>query len=70
MVLALEILILYVLGVFLYTIIVKNDAMHKFSPFTDVVAIAKEGAVGLAIGLAIVGVLLFVASQIVTFIVV
>lgn len=70
MVLALEILILYVLGVFFYTIVVKNDAMHKFSPFTNVKEIAKEGAVGLAIGLAIVGVLLFVASQIVTFIVV
>lgn len=67
MVLLLELLFLYALGVFLYTIIIRNDAMHKFSPFTNVVSIAKEGAVGLAKGFVIVGVLYFVIGAVITF---
>lgn len=70
MVLVLELLCLYVFGVFLYTIVVKNDAMHKFSPFTNVVSIAKDGAIGLAIGFGVVAALYFVVGQIITFIVV
>lgn len=70
MALLLELLFLYALGVFFYTIIVKNDAMHKFSPFTNVMSIAKDGAIGLAIGFAIIAALYFVVGQIMTFIVV
>jgi hypothetical protein len=70
MILILELLFLYAFGVFLYTVVVKNDAMHKFSPFTNGTSIVKEGAKGLAIGMAIVGVLLFVMGQVITFIVV
>lgn len=70
MVLLLELLFLYALGVFLYTIIIRNDAMHKFSPFTNVVSIAKEGAIGLAKGFVIVGVLYFVIGAVITFFVV
>jgi hypothetical protein len=70
MVLLLELLFLYAFGIFLYTIVVKNDAMHKFSPFTNVASIAKEGAIGLGIGFVVVGVLCFVVGQIITFIVV
>jgi hypothetical protein len=66
MIFALELLFLYVVGIFLYTIIVKNDAMHKFSPFTNVKEIAKDGAIGLAKGFAIVGVIYFVIGSIIT----
>jgi archaellum biogenesis protein FlaJ (TadC family) len=60
----------YILGVFLYTIIVKNDAMHKFSPFTNVKEIAKEGAIGLAITIVAIIIVLFIISKTITFFVV
>lgn len=60
----------YILGVFLYTIIVKNDAMHRFSPFTNVKEIAKEGAIGLAIAIAVIIIALFIVSKTITFFVV
>lgn len=60
----------YILGVFLYTIIVKNDAMHRFSPFTNVKEIAKEGAIGLAIAIVAIIIVLFIASKAITFFVV
>jgi hypothetical protein len=61
-------LLLYCIGVYIYTIIVKNSAIYKFSPFTNVKEIAKDGAIRLAIGLIIVVVIYFIITGIITLI--
>jgi len=64
----LTILILYILGVAMYTYVVRNDVMHKYSPHTNVKAIIIDGMKGMAIGFAITGVIFFIISQILTWI--
>jgi hypothetical protein len=55
---ALYILISYLLGVFLYTLIVKNDAMHKHNPLVKISDIIKQGLRGMGIGFLVVGALI------------
>ncbi len=61
-------LLLYCIGVYIYTLVVKNDATHKFSPFTNVKQIAKDGAIRLGIGLIIVLIAYFIIGGILTYI--
>lgn len=64
----LTILILYILGVAIYTYVVKNDALHKHSPHTNLKAIIIDGMKGMAIGFAVTGALYFALGQILTWI--
>ncbi len=64
----LTILVLYILGVAIYTYVVKNDAMHKHSPRTNIKPIIIDGVKEMAIGFAITGVLFFIINQILTWI--
>jgi amino acid transporter len=50
---ALYILLSYLISVYAYTVIVKNDAMHKHSPDINIKDIVKEGMKGMAIGFVI-----------------
>lgn len=56
------ILLLYIFGVAVYTYVVKNDAMHKYNPDTNIKEIAIDGMKGIAIGFSIVGALLCIIS--------
>lgn len=51
----LYILLLYLTGVAIYTIVVKNDSMHKFNPLVKISDIIKEGLRGMGIGFLITG---------------
>ena len=50
----LYILFAYILGVAIYTMVVKNDAMHKFSPHTNVKSIILDGMKRMAISFVII----------------
>lgn len=70
MVIALYILFSYLVSVCAYTLIVKNDAMHKHSPFVTTWSVVKEGMKGMAIGfviaIALIVALYYVASVLLT----
>lgn len=51
----LYILISYLVSVFLYTIIVKNNAMNKYNPHIKIWDIVKEGLRGMGIGFLVTG---------------
>ena len=51
----LYVLIGYLLGVSVYTIVVKNDAMHKHNPHVKIFDIVKQGLRGMGIGFLITG---------------
>jgi len=48
----------YLLAVFIYTIVIKNDAMHKNDPFLKTFSVVKEGLRDMAIGFLITIVIL------------
>ena len=52
---ALYILFSYLVGVAIYTIIVKNDAMHKNDPHVKIWNVIKEGLRNMGIGFLITG---------------
>lgn len=52
---ALYILISYLIGVAIYTVVIKNDAMHKHNPLVKISDIVKEGFRYLGIGFLITG---------------
>jgi hypothetical protein len=55
----LRILLLYILGVAIFTILVKNSPTNKYAPNFDYKATIIDGMKGMAIGFAIVGALYF-----------
>jgi len=64
----LTILLLYIIAVAIYTVIVRNDAMHKYSPHTKIFDIIKEGLVRMGIGFLICGLILSIIYGICHFI--
>lgn len=64
---ALYILISYLLGVTIYTVVIKNDAMHKYNPHVKISDIIKEGlrrvGIGILIAGAIIGIAVFILNQ-------
>jgi hypothetical protein len=62
------ILFLYIFAVSLYTIVVRNSPTNKNVPHFDYKATIKDGAIGMAIGFAVVGALYFALGQILTWI--
>jgi len=54
----------YILAVAIFTIIVKNDAMHKYSPHTNIKEIIIDGMKGMAIGFAITAAIFFLITKI------
>lgn len=61
-------LILYIIAVFLYAIVTKNDAMNKYNPYVKVTSFLKEGMIGIGVGFLAVGVLCWILQQIVTWV--
>jgi len=55
---ALYILLSYLIGVAIYTLVIKNDAMHKHDPHIKISDIIKEGLRGMGIGFLITGVII------------
>jgi hypothetical protein len=51
----LYLLISYLVGVSIYTLVVKNDAMHKNDPHLKIWSVIKEGLRGVGIGFLITG---------------
>jgi hypothetical protein len=62
------ILLLYLIGVFIYTVVIRNDAMHKYSPHVKISDIVKEGlrdvGIGFLIGGVVIGILVFILSRV------
>jgi hypothetical protein len=59
---AIFIIISYILGVALYTLVVRNNAMNKHNPFINIKEIIFDGMKDLAIGFFIVGILYLILS--------
>ena len=55
---ALYILISYLIAVAIYTVVVKNDAMHKHNPHVNYREIIKMGLRDMGIGFLIAGVII------------
>jgi hypothetical protein len=56
----LYVLIAYLVGVTIYTIVTKNDAMHKHDPHVKISGIIKEGLRKMGIGFLIAGAIIAV----------
>jgi hypothetical protein len=52
------ILLAYVVGVAIYTVVIKNDAMHKHDPHVKIFNIIKEGLYKMGIGFLITGIII------------
>lgn len=64
----LTILILYILGVMFYTLVVRFSPTNKHGFNIEIIPIVIDGIKGMAIGFAVVGVLYFIVSQILTWV--
>lgn len=60
----LTILIAYVVSVFLYTIIERNNPTNKYVPGIEILPIIIDGAKGMAIGFGIVIAAVFIYTKI------
>jgi len=57
-------LCMYMLGVVIYTIVVKNDTKHQFCPFTDTKSIIIDGMKCIGIGFIVTAIVLYLISVI------
>jgi len=56
------ILLAYVVGVAIYTVVIKNDAMHKHDPHVKIWNIIKEGLCKMGIGFLITGAIIAIIA--------
>lgn len=64
----LTILLLYILGVTIYTILVRKSPTNKHVPNFNYKSTIIDGMKGMAIGFAVVGALYFILGQILTWV--